>query len=270
MAAKKCPKGHGEMALTKVIKTTPFKGVDLQYETTLYVCKNCGLEAATIEQTGELQKTIADEYRKHKGWLTSEEIKNLRKEKGLTQKGLAEKLKIGIASIKRWETGAIQTPAMDEALRRQLQSDYTEDLYSGNRTFSTSRIKLVANKFEEILGKILLKEDDKMLFLAKYIWYADMQAFRIIGRSMTGAQYAALPYGPQLNNYKDLVDEIINADIINTKLLSPDEEKIISQICKHFPAERSVYDAAHREIVWQEKANGAPILYSDSFRLTEI
>ena len=38
-----------------------------------------------------------------------------------------------------------------------------------------------------------------------------MVAFRNIGRSMTGATYAALPYGPQLNNYSDLIDEIKKA-----------------------------------------------------------
>ncbi|MBW2105579.1 MAG: DUF4065 domain-containing protein [Deltaproteobacteria bacterium] len=62
------------------------------------------------------------------------------------------------------------------------------------------------------LGKRILKRRDKMLFAAKYLWYADMVAFRDLGKSMTGSAYAALPYGPQLNNYRELIDEIKNAD----------------------------------------------------------
>lgn len=34
-----------------------------------------------------------------------------------------------------------------------------------------------------------------MLYAAKYLWYADMVAFRDLGRSITGASYAALPMG---------------------------------------------------------------------------
>jgi hypothetical protein len=70
---------------------------------------------------------------------------------------------------------------------------------------SLYRIKLVATSFERILDKRLLKSGDKFLFLAKYLWYADMVAFRLLGKGLTGASYAAITFGPQLNNYRDLV-----------------------------------------------------------------
>jgi hypothetical protein len=70
----------------------------------------------------------------------------------------------------------------------------------------------VLDSFEKELGRPLLKKDDRMLYAAKYLWYADMVSFRDLGRGMTGATYAALPMSPQLNNYRDLVDEIFRAD----------------------------------------------------------
>lgn len=38
--------------------------------------------------------------------------------------------------------------------------------------------------------------------------YADQVAYRELGIGMTGATYAVMPHGPQLDNYADLVDEI--------------------------------------------------------------
>ena len=72
---------------------------------------------------------------------------------GLTQRQLAEVMNIGIASIKRWETGMMQTKSMDHALRRHLQRGIRSDNYTGNREISLPRIKLAAKAFERILGR---------------------------------------------------------------------------------------------------------------------
>ena len=68
-------------------------------------------------------------------------------------------------------------------------------------------------RFSSLLGRKLLKSSaDKLLYAAKYLWYADMIAFRETGQGMTGATYAALPHGPQLNNYTELIPLIREAD----------------------------------------------------------
>ena len=208
MSAKKCPRGHGDMTLRKLDKNTVFRGVEVLYQSDAYVCQVCGLEAGTIKQAASVQKAIADAFREKKSFLTGKDIRYLRKQKGWTQKALAERLNVGIASIKRWETGLIQSKPMDNALRMHLQGQTAIDTYTGDREFSVGRIKRVVSTFERILGKRLLKKTDKLLFAAKYLWYADMVSYRDLGKSMTGATYAALPYGPQLNNYRDLIDEI--------------------------------------------------------------
>jgi hypothetical protein len=85
---------------------------------------------------------------------------------------------------------------------------------------------------------------------------------------LTGSTYAALPYGPQLNNYKDLIQDIIEADESEAKPLSQEEKRIITRIAMKFPEERIAYDAAHKERIWKKQPNGAIIPYTDSAELT--
>jgi hypothetical protein len=97
-----------------------------------------------------------------------------------------------------------------------------------------------------------------------------MLAFRNLGRSLTGAEYAALPYGPQLNNYRDLIDEIKSADGSSAEPLTKEEIGVIQKIIKAFPSDQKVYDAAHREAVFQNASVGAKIPYKAAYEFTEL
>ena len=265
-----CPSGHGKMVLRKVKKPMTFRGVKMIVSIEQYRCTACGVEAGTVNQTARIQKTIADAYRRAVNLLTGEEIVEKRKKLNLTQEALAKRMNVGIASIKRWEGGTIQSKSMDHALRIALEGQSIGDSCTGNRAFSIHRIKLVLKEFESILGKHILKKNDKMLFAAKYLWYADMVAHRETGESMTGATYAALPYGPQLNNYKDLIEDIMKAGESKADALSPEEKRIITRIALKFPEEQMAYDAAHKEKIWKRQPKGAIIPYTDSVELIGI
>jgi putative zinc finger/helix-turn-helix YgiT family protein len=263
-----CPSGHGKMALRKGRQRMTFRGVKIIAPIEQYRCAVCGAETATVSQAARIQKTIADAYRKAVNLLTGDEIVEKRKRLGLTQEGLAKRMNVGIASIKRWEGGTLQSKSMDHALRIALGGQSAGDSCTGNREFSIPRIKLVLKEFESVLGKHILKKNDKMLFAAKYLWYADMVAHRETGESLTGSTYAALPYGPQLNNYKDLIQDIMESDESEAKPLSREEKRIITRIAMKFPEERMAYEAAHKEKLWKKQPNGAIIPYSDSGYLT--
>lgn len=267
---KNCPNGHGQMETRRLTKGLEFRGVDLSVEVEHDVCPVCGLEAGSIEQAARTQKAISDAYRKKNGLLTSEEIRRSRKNRGWTQNDLAETAGVGIVSIKRWEGGLIQTRAMDNALRAAFQGKTAGDLYTGNRPLSLPRIKLVLREFETRLRKRLLVKGDKFLYTIKYLCYADMLAFRELGRSMTGATYAWLPHGPQLNNYRDLLEPIMEADDSSAEPLSPEEERIITKISKAFPRKNMAYHAAHNEKVWEKRDIGTIIPYSDADKLKAL
>ncbi len=65
-----------------------------------------------------------------------------------------------------------------------------------------------------------------------------------LGMCMTGSTYAALPMGPQLNNYRDLVDEILKADPARVQPLNAREEAIMAGVAKTFPTNKAVFDAS--------------------------
>lgn len=66
---------------------------------------------------------------------------------------------------------------------------------------------------------------------------------------------------PKMNRY---------ADETSTEPLTPEEKRIITRISRTFPEEQMVYDAAHREKIWEEKTLGEIIPYSNSTELTEL
>lgn len=266
-----CPSEHGEMAPVLAEKEAIFRGEKITYQIESYVCGECGLNIGTIEQTAAAQNAIADAYRDKVGLISGKKIRKERAERKWSQKDLAERSGVGIASIKRWENGIIQTRSVNEALKNAFQDSRVGNIFTGNRDkISLSRIKLVLKKFESELGFEFLNEGDMLLFDAKYLWYADMLAFRLLGRSITGANYAALPHGPQLNNYKELVDLIRAADEAEADPLTAEEKRIIIRVARTFPTKRMVFDAAHREDVWKSKDSGETIPYSDAEQLTEI
>ena len=265
-----CPSGHGAMMTKKTRKRIAFRGKDFVIQVEAYVCPTCGAEAATVEQTAAVQRALSDAYRKAVGLVAGKEIVEGRKKLGLTQEVLARRMHVGIASLKRWEGGTIQSKSMDQALRTALGGQSSGDAYTGNRPFSIPRIKLVLKEFESVLAKQILKKNDKMLFAAKYVWYADMVAHRETGQSMTGSTYAALPYGPQLNNYRDLIADIMEADESQAEPLSPEEKRIISRIARTFPEQQMILNAAHKETIWKKQSSGAIIPYTDFAELIAI
>ncbi len=266
----KCPNGHEKVLLKKVGKRMEFRGVEINVPVEQYRCSVCAVEFGTVEQTSSIQKAIAEVYRKRMGLLTGGEIIEKRKKLRLTQDDLSKRLNVGIASIKRWETGSIQSKSMDQALRLAFEGRSIGDDCTGNRSISLARIKIVLKEFETVLGRTLLKAGDRLLYSGKYVWYADMLNFRETGQSLTGATFAALPQGPQLNNYRDLIADIIKSDVKEAEPLSKEEKRIIARIAHRFPTNQSIYKAVHKEVVWSEKTNGAIIPYSDSDRLAQI
>ena len=87
---------------------------------------------------------------------------------------------------------------------------------------------------------------------------------------MTGATYAALPHGPQINNYAELIELIRQADETEEEPLTEHEGRILHRIAMAFPTYKAVYDASHREDAWRFKRIGMLIPYSDAHTSTTI
>ncbi|NOQ47292.1 MAG: hypothetical protein GQ559_11605 [Desulfobulbaceae bacterium] len=97
-----------------------------------------------------------------------------------------------------------------------------------------------------------------------------MVAHRELGRSMTGATYAALPMGPQLNNYSELAADILRSDERKAEPLTPEEKRIIKRVHERFPGKTDAFKSSHREIISKNKGIGVIIPYADSTELMEL
>jgi putative zinc finger/helix-turn-helix YgiT family protein len=103
--------------------TQAFRGEELKVLTPVMVCRNCEFQFFDAGQLDEMRRRTADVYRKKHNLLTSIDIVRRRKALGETQEQFAKRLKVGVASIKRWETWLVQDKRNDELIREKTEHD---------------------------------------------------------------------------------------------------------------------------------------------------
>lgn len=104
--------------------------VNLTAEMPVYTCKNCGYQFAGPEADDAQHEAVC----RFLGVLTPAEIIAIRESTGLSRTEFCELTRIGIASLKRWETGnLIQNAANDELLFLMAFSDNIKCLRDRNR-----------------------------------------------------------------------------------------------------------------------------------------
>jgi putative zinc finger/helix-turn-helix YgiT family protein len=79
-------------------------------------CTVCGFKTIDSKYSEEFTKLISDAYRKKHGLLTGKQIREARRQLGMSQDEFARYLKVGPASVHRWENGQIQDEALNELL----------------------------------------------------------------------------------------------------------------------------------------------------------
>lgn len=240
----KCPQCSSlKFNAAKIRHEFEIKGESFNIIAEMNHCIDCGFSAADDMQMAEIQKRTADAYRKEKNLLTSEEIKSLRSDLGMTQAQFAEFLGVGEASVARWETFQIQDKSMDNLIRRSVTRAGEEPLWvvashlskieTGNVRFSLARLKELAVH--------MLKHGGSPLFAFKMMFYADFFSFKSNGKGITGAQYLKLEYGPVPNDYRPLLAQLKNEDRVT------ESARNIWTIKK--AADLSVFDDNERAII---------------------
>src|SRR2546421_234993 len=84
------------------------KGKDYTVEMLGLECPSCGYKTIDNHGMTEFGRLLADKYRSENGLLTSTEIRSRRNALHMSQQEFADYLKVGVASVKRWELGKIQ------------------------------------------------------------------------------------------------------------------------------------------------------------------
>ncbi|MBW1649566.1 MAG: type II toxin-antitoxin system MqsA family antitoxin [Deltaproteobacteria bacterium] len=84
----------------------------------IFKCPECAETFISPENERNIDKYLIDERRKIDGLLTSDEIKAIRKQYGMTQTAFAKMLRVAAKTFARYENGQVaQSYAMDNLLR---------------------------------------------------------------------------------------------------------------------------------------------------------
>ncbi len=205
---------------TKKIRFKPkLKGETLDVLSPAYVCTNCGESLMDSKQADGLRNAAADKYRKNHNLQTSKEIIAIRKKFAMSQLEFAKYLKVGEASIKRWETYYIQDASQNEHIRLKTNEfsatlnllnvywkNQKEDIYSGNRKFS---FDLFSN-----LVLSLVKVCKTPLYINKALFYADFLHFKNFKVSLTGSKYIRLEHGPCPDKFREIFQLMLEKKMI--------------------------------------------------------
>jgi len=291
-------------------------------------CKNCGDEVLDPTKNPDSFALAYREYRKKHGLLQPEDIRDWRAAHHLTQAELARLLGLGTATLNRYENGALQNESHERLLRLAMEPsnlliliEKSEQLFSEDRkrrllialreseenpcsvdrtiliNFGTLEISELNGykklDLSKLYNAILFFAKDGVLKtkLNKLLFYSDFKHFKEYSISITGLEYAHLPYGPTPNNYeiyyaslasKKLVEFIeetypggYTGEVIKSmkdpdlNVFSVGELRIMASVkedFKNFTATK-IRDYSHKEVGYKETKKGESISYSYANRL---
>ena len=236
------------MKIYKIIQLCEYKELKFEVELDFYYNNFIEEYYTDITLGNENLRKIRNEYRRIKGLLIDDEIKEIRGQYNLSQRDFAVALGFGEVTITRYESKTVQDRIQDIVIRQSKNPNeflkYLElnkekyidingyDKYNEiyEKVFNmTKDIDFLVNqnslkdrgnsifsieKLKTIIGKIKIKR--KFLsktFLAKLLWYIDCLNYKLKNKSMTGLTYISMPFGA----YPKMYEEILNNEDIKIK-----------------------------------------------------
>lgn len=199
-----------------------------------YQCEECGEDFEIPRPGYDPVDAAYREYRKIKGMIQPEEIKKFRKDLGLTQKEFSEIIGIGIATLNRYENGALQSEAHDQAIQLSMQpanllqifenkpgllsdtnrnriiqilqqkkqdcggllAEAVEQFGSYSPSLLSGYVRLDVNKLFQAMKYFCFNDQVTKTKLMKLLFYADFKHYQDNGVSISGARYAHAYHGP--------------------------------------------------------------------------
>lgn len=245
-----CPNCEKESPLLMVRKAEDFnvRGEIINVEVEFYQCQECGEEFEDSNSAIDPYEIAYREYRARKGMLQPEDIRDFRIKRGLTQKEFSDLIGIGIATLNRYENGALQSEAHDRVIKLAMEPrnflslisnsqgllsdskkqkiisqlaketevswlEITRDVFGNyNADLYSGYKKFDLAKFFEAIKFFCFEERTYKTKLMKLLFYADFGHFKKYSVSITGARYARLPYGPVPDQFERWLAALILDD----------------------------------------------------------
>jgi putative zinc finger/helix-turn-helix YgiT family protein len=265
-----------ELNFFNTIEEISVRGEAIPVNVEYFKCNECGSEFRDPISKNDPLETAYQEYRQRHGMLQPKKIRALREQYGLTQQEMSNLLGWGGATLSRYENGALQDEAHETILRLiqephnllELIEQKPDALDEKKRVRTIACLKEISNGWEKSFTTIyenifgsheadkysgyntldISKLFNSMVFfckdtdvpktkLNKLMFYADFKHFKDYAISITGVQYAHLPFGPAPDNFQLYVAAL------------HDEEKSVSIEERHFNDYSGEYLRAIKEPV---------------------
>jgi putative zinc finger/helix-turn-helix YgiT family protein len=259
-----CPNCEKESDLTLIhgLEDIKVRGETIKVEVEYYKCSSCGEEFDDPRSDSDPLEIAYREYRQRHGMMQPEEIRDLRAGYGLTQHEMAKILGWGLATLSRYENGALQDEAHDKILRLAMEPHNLLKLIEEiPGAFPEDKKRSIVEKlqsseelahdftriFEERFGKyapdelsgykkldiaklycailFFCKNGIYKTFLNKLLFYSDFKHFKDHTISITGSRYAKANRGPVPDKW-----EYYLSLLIDEKSISSDEIIITDEI----------------------------------------
>ena len=150
---KECPDCEIERDLIygEVSEVLKVRGENIEVTSKIYYCPEGEHYFYDVEDEEDKFEFAYREYRKRKGLLQPEEIRQIREQYGLSQKNFARLLGWGDITIHRYESGAIQDTVHNGFLSLIKDFDNFKKFFLENKNFMESEIvRKVEEKIVEI------------------------------------------------------------------------------------------------------------------------
>jgi putative zinc finger/helix-turn-helix YgiT family protein len=118
-----CPfcETEGKLVVQREKESISIRGEEFPVEVEYYRCEACGEQFENTKQEIDPLEEAYREYRRRKNMVTPEEMRDFRKNHGLTQEEFSRLLGMGVTTLNRYENGALQTEAHDRILRLVME-----------------------------------------------------------------------------------------------------------------------------------------------------
>lgn len=321
--------GLVEVDVAERTEVFPVRGEDVSVEGRVAICRGCGEDVFSEDLDGENLERAFAEYRRLHGFMSPTEIRQLRNAYGISQKAFSLLLGMGAITLHRYEAGALPTVAHDALLQLMQKPENLRTLLerNGARLDASTHAALAARLddfaeegLQECAQEVLLQErhapselsgykkldlvrlNEAILFfasqprmfvtkLAKMLFYSDFLHFKEFTTSITGLQYAHLPYGPVPDKYDWIRGEASSSGLItyeeqngenwsgelvlanrapNLDVFTDDERAVLEFVAKKFEAmpSKALSDQSHDEDAYKGTETGEIISYDTALTLS--
>ena len=173
----------------------------------------------------------------------------------------------------------VESPVSDVAPETvQVSAEELHPMFSGIRALSADRLAAMMQHFAASGIELYKTKLNKLLF------YADLSAFYLTGRGMSGAQYVNLPYGPVPDRFEDMIDHAVRLGAIEAgaipdrdpsvrlinlgtealDVLNDDDRRVLDWVVENYGSlsTSEITDLSHEEKAYKNTRGGERIAYA--------